>query len=90
MDAVMALLNNSVDQSQNASAMMQQMDMQGLDAEESVIEHEGKRYTRIQIEGLREDDDEYLMDEQQNIYSLDFKFITNMGEHQIEADDDGQ
>ena len=90
MDAVMALLNNSVDQSQNASAMMQQMDMHGqLDAEESVIEHEGKRYTRIQIEGLRDDDDEYLMDEQQNIYSLDFKFITNMGEHQIEADDDG-
>jgi len=35
MDAVMALLNNSVDQSQNASAMM----MQGMDAEESVIEH---------------------------------------------------
>ena len=86
MDAVMALLNNSVDQSQNASAMM----MQGLDAEESVIEHQGKRYTRIQIEGLREDDDEYLMDEQQNIYSLDFKFITNMGDHQIEADDDQQ
>jgi len=27
------------------------------------------------------------MDEQQNIYSLDFKFITNMGEHQIENDD---
>ena len=92
MDAVMALLNNSVDQSQNdASAMMQQMDhLGGMDAEESVIEHQGKRYTRIQIEGLREDDDEYLMDEQQNIYSLDFKFITNMGDHQIEADDDGQ
>ena len=51
------------------------------DAEESVIEHNGKRYTRIQIEGLRDDDDEYLMDEQQNIYSTDFKFITNMGEH---------
>lgn len=88
MDAVMALLNQSVDQSQNASAMMQQLDMQGhMDADESVIEHEGKRYTRIQIEGLREDDDEYLMDEEQNIYSLDFKFITNMGEHQIENDD---
>ena len=41
---------------------MQQMDQ--LEAEESVIEHEGKRYTRIQIEGLRDDDDEYLMDEQ--------------------------
>lgn len=65
MDAVMALLNTSVDQSQNASAMMQQLDMHGqLDAEESVIEHEGKRYTRIQIEGLRDDDDEYLMDEE--------------------------
>jgi len=48
MDAVMALLNNSVDQSQNASAMMQQLDMQGgLDAEESIIEHQGKRYQRI-------------------------------------------
>ena len=68
--------------------MMQQLDMQGhMEADESVIEHEGKRYTRIQIEGLREDDDEYLMDEEQNIYSLDFKFITNMGEHQIENDD---
>ena len=68
MDAVMALLNQSADQSQNASAMMQQLDMQGhMEADESVIEHEGKRYTRIQIEGLREDDDEYLMDEEQNI-----------------------
>lgn len=57
---------------------MQQMEMNDDD---SVIQHEGKRYTRIQIEGLREDDDEYLMDEQQNIYSLDFKFITNMGDH---------
>jgi len=27
MDAVMALLNTSVDQSQNASALMQQMEM---------------------------------------------------------------
>ena len=43
---------------------MQQLDMQDqLDAEESVIHHDGKRYTRIQIEGLRDDDDEYLMDE---------------------------
>ena len=55
---------------------MQQMDLQGqLEAEESVIEHEGKRYTRIQIEGLRETGDEYLMDEQQNIYSLDFTHL---------------
>lgn len=72
MDAVMALLNNSVDQSQNASAMMQQMDMQGLDAEESVIEHEGKRYTRIQIDGHWEHDDEYLMEKQRHIHLLSF------------------
>lgn len=78
----MALLNQTVDNSQNASAMMQQLDMQGqLEGDESVIWHQDKRYTRIQIEGLREDDDEYLMDDEQNIYSLDFKFITNMGEH---------
>lgn len=62
--------------------MMQQMDVNGqMEAEDSVIEYDGKRYQRIQIEGLRDDDDEYLMDDQQNIYSLDFKFITNMGEH---------
>ena len=53
---------------------------------DNFIEHEGKRYARIQIEALREDDDEHLIDEQQNIYSLDFKFITNMGERQIEAE----
>ena len=48
MDAVMALLNTSADMSQNQSALMQGLDMHGqLDPEESVIEHEGKRYTRI-------------------------------------------
>ena len=48
------------------------MDMMGQE-EESVIEHEGKKYTRIQITGLG-DDEVYLMDEVGGIYSLDFKY----------------
>lgn len=62
------------------------MDMMGQE-EESVIEHEGKKYTRIQITGLG-DDEVYLMDEVGGIYSLDFKFITNMEDNKIEIDDD--
>lgn len=33
--------------------------------------HNGKKYSRIAIEGLGEDE-EYLMDENGGIYSLDF------------------
>ena len=51
-------------------------------AEESMIEHNGKKYSRIAIEGLG-DDDEYLMDENGDIFSLDFKFITNMGDNVV-------
>jgi hypothetical protein len=47
-----------------------------------MIEHNGKKYSRIAIEGLG-DDDEYLMDENGDIYSLDFKFITNMGDNVV-------
>lgn len=56
--------------------------------EESFIEHDGKRYQRIQIEGLEAEEGEYLMDDQKNIYSLDFNFITNMNNEQIEDQDD--
>ena len=52
----------------------------GAGEEESVIIHNGKRYNRIQIEGLG-DDDEYLMDSKGDIYSLDFKFLINMGDN---------
>ena len=34
-----------------------------------MFEHEGKRYRRVQIEGQ---DGDHLMDEQGNIYTLDF------------------
>lgn len=40
----------------------------GEEGEESVIEHEGKKYNRIQIEGLGEDE-EYLMDEKGDVYT---------------------
>lgn len=37
-----------------------------------VIEHEGKRYRRVQIEGQEGD---HLMDDDANIYTLDFEKI---------------
>ena len=62
------------------------MDM-GAAGEESVIEHNGKKYNRIQIDGLGEDQ-EYLMDENGDIYSLDFQFITNMGDNIVVEEDE--
>lgn len=92
MEAVMALLTTSADQ----SAIMQQMEENGMHpqemmdlgngGDESVIINNGKKYNRIQIEGLGEDD-EYLIDENGDIYTLDFKFITNMGDNEIAEDD---
>lgn len=55
------------------------MEMQG---DQSIIEHNGKKYQKIQIEGLGEDE-EYLMDANGDIFSLDFKLITNMGDNVI-------
>jgi hypothetical protein len=33
------------------------------------------------------DDEEYLIDENGDIYTLDFKYITNMGDNEIAEDD---
>ena len=52
----------------------------GDDATE-IIEHEGKQYRRVQIEGV---DGDHLMDEQANIYTLDFERIGKAGD----SDDD--
>ena len=49
--------------------------------EGEVIEHEGKRFRRVQIEGQ---DGDHLMDEDANIYTLDFEKIGKAGE----SDDD--
>ena len=46
-----------------------------------VIEHEGKQYRRVQIEGQ---DGDHLMDEEANIYTLDFQKIGCAGD----SDDD--
>ena len=94
MQAVLALLTTSANESGIINQLDPQdqnisdMDMMGQE-EESVIEHEGKKYTRIQITGLG-DDEVYLMDEVGGIYSLDFKFITNMEDNKIEIDNDSQ
>ena len=42
------------------------------DNEPSFVMHNGKRYDRVQIE---EDQNEYLMDEEGNLYSTNFEFI---------------
>ena len=44
----------------------------GDEEEESVIEHEGKKFKRVQIEDENQD---YLMDEEGNIYDTEFNFI---------------
>ncbi len=50
--------------------------------DDSIIIHNGKKYSKVQISGLG-DEELYLMDNEGNIYSLDFKFITHMGENHI-------
>lgn len=48
-----------------------------------IIEHEGKRFRRVQIEGQ---DGDHLMDEETNIYTLDFQKIGKAGDS--DEDDD--
>ena len=62
------------------------MELGNNGGDESVIINNGKKYNRIQIEGLG-DGEEYLIDENGDIYTLDFKYITNMGDNEIAEDD---
>ena len=62
------------------------MELGNNGGDESVIINNGKKYNRIQIEGLG-DDEEYLIDENGDIYTLDFKYITNIGDNEIAEDD---
>lgn len=52
---------------------------QGNDDEDEVIIHEGVKYTRVVIEGLGEDTD-YLMTDEGDIFTLDFRHVTNMND----------
>ena len=48
-----------------------------------IIMHNGKAYRKVQIEGK---DEEYLMDENQNIYDLNMKQIGKAGDSEDEGD----
>uniref|UniRef100_A0A7S3MYC2 Uncharacterized protein n=1 Tax=Strombidium inclinatum TaxID=197538 RepID=A0A7S3MYC2_9SPIT len=83
MQEVLGLLSSSADPS---GIISQHEDPDMPEEDLSKVYHNGKVYNRIQIEDLGEDD-EYLMDENGDIYTQDFKFIINMGENvEIEAD----
>lgn len=93
MEAVLALLANSADQ----SAILAQIGDGGLDGEgmvdgddmsEAIVMHNGKKYNRVQIEGLGEETD-YLMDEDTgNIYDLNFQLVTNMNDNLVIDDEE--
>jgi len=51
--------------------------------EEEIIMHNGKRYRQVQIEN---EDENYLMDDQQNIYTLNFEKIGERAEESDEED----
>ena len=59
--------------------MMGNYNQEGLSENDmtEVIEHEGKRYRRVQIEGQEGD---HLMDDDANIYTLDFEKIGQAGD----------
>jgi hypothetical protein len=44
----------------------------GEDEEEGIYEHNGKRFKRIQIE---DEENDFMMDEEGNIYDLEFNFV---------------
>ena len=100
MTAVLALLTTSADQSaieqmeEGVINNMDQADGQRLEGEDwdnkSYVMHNGKKYSRIQIDGLLDDsgnDDEFLMDENGDIYTLDFKYLTNISENCVDEED---
>ena len=53
--------------------------------ESEIIEHEGKRYRRVQIEDQAGD---HLMDEEANIYTLSFRKIGQAGDSGEEDDEE--
>lgn len=52
-------------------------DMLGDEEEEGIYEHNGKKFKRIQIEGEPHD---FMMDEEGNIYDLEFNFVGQAGD----------
>lgn len=50
---------------------------EALDQSSEIIIHEGKKYRRVQIEGTEE---EFLMDDEQNIYDMNLKQVGKAGD----------
>ena len=65
------------------SSMVGTSNDQYLSDGNEVVMHEGKEYRRVQIEGKNE---EYLMDNDANIYTLDFQQIGKAGDSDEEDD----
>jgi len=68
------------DESRISGSQVNRSDLLSAEGEE-VIVHNGKTYRRVQIEGS---DQDYLMDEKQNIYDLKMNKIGEAGD----SDDD--
>ena len=67
------------------------LDGEGLavdDEDESVVVHNGKKYSRVQIEGLGEETEYYMDEESGNIYDLNFNFVTNMNDNLVIDDEE--
>ena len=50
--------------------------------------HNGKKYSRVQIEGLGEETEYYMDEESGNIYDLNFNFVTNMNDNLVIDDEE--
>lgn len=78
MEAVLALLANSADQSQ----ILQQIGQEGLDGGDLPLDgeeewggsemHNGKQYSKVMIQGLGEEEKYYMDEESGDIYDLKF------------------
>jgi hypothetical protein len=73
------------DESRISGSQVNRSDMLSASGEEGeVIVHNGKTYRRVQIEGS---DQDFLMDEKQNIYDLKMNKIGEAGDSDEEGED---
>lgn len=92
MEAVLALLANSADQ----SAIIAQIGQEGLDdaglpidgEDDQEVMHNGKKYSKVQIQGLGEEEEYYMDEETGDIYNLKFEYVTNMNDNLVVDSED--
>ena len=66
----------------NSQAQTQNVNQSNVLSEEEIVEIDGKIYKRVQIENQ---DQDYLMDEDQNIYDLNLDKVGEAGDSDEEA-----